>query len=209
MSFPDSGHDLVAAIAALVAIGAAAWLAAVSLVCAGAVATRHARLARRAARLGPPFLRRLVELALVASCAAGTALPAGAAQAGADPKPAALPAARRDEPVVRTPQPPEPAATSPTRTPAPTPTPPPAPAPGRVPAAEHSVAAGRTHVVRAGDNLWRIARAELVATGVTAPDDATIARYWERVIAANRATLRSGNPSLIYPGELVALPAVQ
>jgi hypothetical protein len=26
------------------------------------------------------------------------------------------------------------------------------------------------------------------------------------VVAANEGTLRSGNPSLIYPGEIVALP---
>jgi len=63
------------------------------------------------------------------------------------------------------------------------------------------------HVVRAGDNLWSIARAEVVrATGDARPGDAIIAAYWQRVIALNRATLRSGNPSLIFPGEIVALP---
>jgi hypothetical protein len=43
-------------------------------------------------------------------------------------------------------------------------------------------------------------------TGVAHPTDAVIAEYWERVVALNRATLRSGNPSLIFPGEIVALP---
>jgi nucleoid-associated protein YgaU len=61
-------------------------------------------------------------------------------------------------------------------------------------------------VVVAGDNLWRIARAELIARGDHQPDDAAIAGYWRRVIDATRSTLRSGNPSLIYPGEIVALP---
>jgi nucleoid-associated protein YgaU len=60
--------------------------------------------------------------------------------------------------------------------------------------------------VRTGDNLWRIARAELVRRGNVRPDDTTIARYWEAVIATNRTVLRSGNPNLIFPGELVALP---
>ena len=61
--------------------------------------------------------------------------------------------------------------------------------------------------MRSGDNLWRIARAEVSrATGVARPDDAAVARYWRRVIAANRTTLRSGDPSLIFPGEVVTLP---
>ena len=37
------------------------------------------------------------------------------------------------------------------------------------------------------------------------PNDA-IARYWQRLIAANRTTLRSGDPSLIFPGEVITLP---
>src|SRR5258705_11038894 len=63
------------------------------------------------------------------------------------------------------------------------------------------------HVVRRGDNLWSISRAEIVrTTGDAHPSDAVIATYWQRVIALNRATLRSGNPSVIFPGEIVALP---
>ena len=49
-------------------------------------------------------------------------------------------------------------------------------------------------MVRGGDNLWRIARAALVARGNTRPDDAMIIRYWQAVIAAKSLlTLRSGN----------------
>ena len=40
----------------------------------------------------------------------------------------------------------------------------------------------------------------------TRSTDADVARYWQRVIAANRTTLRSGDPSLIFPGEVVTLP---
>ena len=69
------------------------------------------------------------------------------------------------------------------------------------------VAPKHAQVVRTGDNLWSIARAEIGrATGDARPADAIIAAYWQRVIALNRATLRSGNPSLIFPGEIVALP---
>jgi hypothetical protein len=63
----------------------------------------------------------------------------------------------------------------------------------------------RTHVVQPGDNLWTIAHAAMVA----ARGDATtadVAPYWRAVIDANRSSLRSGDPNLIFPGELVALP---
>jgi hypothetical protein len=63
--------------------------------------------------------------------------------------------------------------------------------------------------VRAGDNLWQVARSEVVrVSGVELPDDRTVARYWLQVTEANRTSLRSGKPSLIYPGELVLLPIV-
>jgi len=58
-----------------------------------------------------------------------------------------------------------------------------------------------------GDNLWQIARAEVArASGTYRPSDAQIAPYWNEVIAENRTTLRSGDPSLIFPGEVVELP---
>jgi hypothetical protein len=59
-----------------------------------------------------------------------------------------------------------------------------------------------------GDNLWRIATTRLATQLGRAPSDAEIVPYWQRVIATNRATLRSGDPNLIHPGELIALPAL-
>lgn len=61
-------------------------------------------------------------------------------------------------------------------------------------------------VVRPGDNLWVIARTELVRRTGAYPNDGQVARYWQAVIDANRETLRSGDPGLIFPGEIVALP---
>jgi nucleoid-associated protein YgaU len=62
-------------------------------------------------------------------------------------------------------------------------------------------------VVVPGDNLWQIARAEVIRTsGADRPADSQIAPYWQRVVEANRSTLRSGDPSLIFPGEVVTLP---
>jgi nucleoid-associated protein YgaU len=74
-----------------------------------------------------------------------------------------------------------------------------------------SIAAPRREaqvVVRPGDNLWVIARAELIRSTGALPDDRRVARYWRSVLEANRGTLRSGNPSLIFPGEIVTLPPV-
>jgi nucleoid-associated protein YgaU len=65
-----------------------------------------------------------------------------------------------------------------------------------------------THLVVEGDNLWRIASARLAARYGRVPSDAEVVAYWRRLIDANRATLRSGDPNLIFPGEVVALPSV-
>ena len=68
------------------------------------------------------------------------------------------------------------------------------------------------HQVKAGANLWTIARSELAdATGRNPAElrAGEVAAYWVRIVAANRARLRSGNPDLIYPGEYVRLPAVR
>jgi nucleoid-associated protein YgaU len=62
------------------------------------------------------------------------------------------------------------------------------------------------HVVVAGDNLWRIATARLADAFGRSPVDAEVLPYWRRVVDANRSTLRSGDPNLIFPGEIVALP---
>jgi hypothetical protein len=65
-----------------------------------------------------------------------------------------------------------------------------------------------TYTVARGDNLWSIADRHLQETQGTAPSTAAIASYWKEVIATNTSTLRSGDPNLIYPGELIQLPEV-
>jgi hypothetical protein len=39
--------------------------------------------------------------------------------------------------------------------------------------------------------------------------DVEVTRYWLRVVEANRPNLRSGDPDLIYPGEIVILPPIE
>jgi len=68
-----------------------------------------------------------------------------------------------------------------------------------------------SHRVMPGDNLWTIARdhlAEVRGRPATELSDREIAAYWLKVIKANRARLRTGDPDLIYPGEQTVLPPV-
>lgn len=151
-------------------------------------------------------LRGFVEAALGAWLAVWTIAPT-----------AVLAAPRDDEPVVRAPYaattsspatstaPATTATTTTTTTAGTDTTPAPPPATERPPSGLPS-----EHVVQPGDHLWGIAEARLARLGVGdgTPSARDIAPYWARVIAANRATLRSGDPNLIFPGEVVVLPAL-
>ena len=62
-----------------------------------------------------------------------------------------------------------------------------------------------------GDNLWSIAKQHLAVSRERSAKklgNRKIAAYWLRVIAANARTLVSGDPDLIYPGEVIVLPPV-
>jgi hypothetical protein len=70
-------------------------------------------------------------------------------------------------------------------------------------------AAGTTHTVTGGEHLWSIAAARVASASGRASADlapADIAPYWLRVVELNRRRLRSGNPDLVHPGEVVELP---
>jgi resuscitation-promoting factor RpfA len=150
---------------------------------------------------------RAAAVSIVAASALGVARPAGA-----DPPPTTTPAV---PPVVidldhreRSPLPHVPPASVRTgrvgsAQPAPV-GPPPTTVPEPVPAPPPLTRAPVTsHVITPGDHLWSIAAAHLGA--VTA---AEIAPYWRRVVEHNRSRLRSGDPNLVYPGEIIELPPV-
>lgn len=59
-------------------------------------------------------------------------------------------------------------------------------------------------VVVRGDHLWKISERHLDAT---APGS-RVSPYWLEVIEVNRPNLRSGDPDLIFPGEVIVLPEV-
>ena len=68
-----------------------------------------------------------------------------------------------------------------------------------------------THTVVEGDNLWVISRnrlAQVLQRPASQLSDHEIAAYWMRVIAANQGHLRSGDPDLIFPGEVIQLPPI-
>lgn len=77
------------------------------------------------------------------------------------------------------------------------------------PAGDALASAGPVTVtVAPGDHFWALAERRLSAAWGRCPSDAEIAPYWVRVVAENRDRIRSGNPDLIFPGELVVLPAI-
>lgn len=115
-----------------------------------------------------------------------------------------------DDPPVVTPDP-QPPATNPTPTsPTPAVTAPAVTAPAVIAPVpvEGDPTTTHHHVVTSGESLWTIARDVLRESRHENPTDAQLAPYWRKVVAANRATLRSGNPNLIFPGEVVVLPPV-
>jgi nucleoid-associated protein YgaU len=61
-------------------------------------------------------------------------------------------------------------------------------------------------VVEPGDHLWRISERRLETLLGDEPSNAEIGPYWREVIEVNTDSLRSGDPDLIYPGEIVTLP---
>jgi hypothetical protein len=69
-------------------------------------------------------------------------------------------------------------------------------------------AAATSHTVVPQDNLWGIAEGHLRQTVGRDVTEDEVTQYWLRVVDANRATLRSGDPNLIYPQEQVTLPPV-
>lgn len=93
--------------------------------------------------------------------------------------------------------------------PAPAPTPPP-PAPDTNFVELPSATDGNSTkfvTIQAGDHLWAVAEREVAARIGRTPTDDEVAGYWRQVVDANRTTLRSGDPDLVFPGEQVRLPS--
>lgn len=63
-----------------------------------------------------------------------------------------------------------------------------------------------SYTVVPGDNFWAIAKAQVEANLGREATNTEVANYWVILIDANRSTIRSGDPDLIFPGEVFTLP---
>lgn len=221
--------DLVVAL-----VHAAAWLAAWWLLLGTAHDLLvQARRGPRGRRVAPRWVQRVVGQALGTAMAVGVvAAPVGATTTAAAPPlqvvtppvppvalpPASLPVEARPGVAAPMQAPAEeapPAAGAAVQMPAaaPVPAPDPGSADGQVPAGAPDRAPGdgtpdpaATHVVAAGENLWTIARQQLIDAGLP-HGDRDVHAHWVALIRANVDTLPSGDPDLIHPGDLLQVPA--
>jgi hypothetical protein len=61
--------------------------------------------------------------------------------------------------------------------------------------------------VEPGDSLWSIAEDVTSSSGGPAPTEREVARYWQRLVEANRPHLVDpDNPDLLVPGQQVVVP---
>jgi hypothetical protein len=217
-------EDAVVAVLRFVALAVACWLAASTILYTIASAIRIPALVRGAMWVTLPGLRRVVD-GLVATTVVATsalAVPTAASAApirthGVGPAPTAAPASSYtprpagDGVATRQSVPPttsaqlayrphpagDPAAVAVRLGTSPAP-PPSTPAP-----------ASSTYVLRVGDHLWSVAARQVAEhTGkrvneLTARD---IGRYWMRLVDLNKPHLRSGDPNVVHPGEMILLP---
>jgi hypothetical protein len=185
----ESGDALASAVR-VVALVAASWLLATTLLYLAASVARLPRLARACGSVTPRGVRRVVDTA----CAASLVLGALAGPGGAD--------VRDGRAVARPPDT--------TATPASVAAIALLPAPSTS-SSSQTEGFESTVEVAPGDNLWVIAASAIArSTGrdVGAVPDDEIARYWHVVCDRNRDRLHSGDVNLILPGEVVMLPPV-
>jgi hypothetical protein len=229
-------EDVLLAGVRLAALAAAWWLLGSTLLYVAARVARLHGTATVLGGATLPAVRRWADRAAAVSIVAATALGVGR-PAAAGPPPTSSPATapvvidadHRDPATVPSRPPssvrtgqsvdPPPVPSVPSIDPAPVPAPPPTTPPTVplttqplvVPLAPAVPAAGAAHTVIRGEHLWSIAAARVATATGKLPDDlspADIASYWLRVVEINRPRFRSGNPNLVYPGEVVELPPV-
>jgi hypothetical protein len=201
----------VAACVRVLALAAAGWLLATTLLYLVARLSLIARLAPSPTALHTiqwvvlPVVRRVVDRAVVLVAAGAFAAPAVAASV--DP-PSSLPTVRDGHAVTVSATAPAPAFSTPATVVAGTP---PNVVVPVVAASSTASSEATTATVARDDNLWDLSAARLAAgTGRLRAelDNGEIARYWIRVCDANRGRVRSGDVDVIYPGEVIVLPPI-
>ena len=215
------GNDLELALAAalrLVGLAAGYWLVASTVAYLVAVMSGAARALRVVRWATFPPMRRLADLVAARTLVAALAFPAPLASA-VDPGYLPVPAGDPPPPQSTTSSAPNttagpdtfPSATSlPPTTNAPAvsdPRPEKQASPPVPPRAEPAMSlAAMEVVVQPGDNMWDLAAARLAVVLGRDPTSREIVPYWTRMIEENQSRIRSGDPDLIFPGELLVLP---
>jgi hypothetical protein len=177
----------------LVALLGAVWVGGAACLQLLATCSPRAKLRRLADAVSPPVLRHLAGGTL---CAVATLplLPTEATHPSSDPPGTAVMEVV-DEP-------------TPDATPAPSTTIAPAPAPSADPVAASQSPPADHVVVAAGDSFWSLAAEAVADAGGDATHDREVARYWLRLIEANRSNLVDpGNADLLLPGQRLHLPS--
>jgi hypothetical protein len=197
--------DVIAAIARVGALAGCYWLLASSALYLVASLTRQAAVIRSVAWATLPAMRRWTDRAITSSALVTTlSLPVAAAWAtGDEVKPGYVPIPAGTEQTTTTTT----MATSTTTTTIPAPT---TSMPSRPDVSPASRATGAIEItVRSGDNFWRLAEARMREVVGRDPTDSEVAPYWREVVEANLGRIRSGNPDLIFPGEVVVMPPIE
>jgi resuscitation-promoting factor RpfA len=202
--------DGLAAVLRVVALAGCGWLLLSTASYAAARACRIPAAIRAVRWCTPAAVRRVVDAALAVSVVAGTVLTPAVARATPSTPAVTAGTGVRDGhggALESLPAEPAPTTAAPTATTPPTTSAPPTSAPSTTPTPPTPLPL--TVVVAPGDSLWELAAGRVaLATARARADvgDAEIARYWLSVCDANTPTLRSGDPDLIFPGEVVTLP---
>lgn len=175
-------EDAILAIVRVVALAGTWYLVATTLLVMLASVTKIPALVRGVRIVALPGLRRAIEGVAAVSIATAplvTATPAFASTPAPSEMPMELPAYS-----------PTPAGDTDAYEP--------------TPASDMAERSDRIHVVLNGESLWSIAED---AIPDETPDRATVVdAYWRVLLELNAGTLRSGDPNLIYPGEVIRLP---
>jgi len=202
----DSLELALGSIARLVGLAVAYWLIGSTVLL---LAARLARLPAAVRALSPLTWRPLRKL--VESSVASTLVLALSSPASATVDPGYVPVPAGDPTTTTTTSPLSTTSTVPITTP-PNPSNPPAATiylpiePSRAEAVAPTMTPTEV-VVRPGDNMWLLAERHLNDLTGEPAGDAVVAPYWLAVIAANKDRIRSGDPDLIFPGEVLVLPA--
>lgn len=208
-------EDAVASVLRYVALAGAYWLAGSSLLYLLARLSGATRLIDATALLTLPAVRRVTDRLVIGTLAASTFAVPGFVIAHQHLASADVPVTESVDPVaarldaVSVEQPGSIDLDAFVDAPVETSTRPPAPADTAMSAAFSGLTldAGIEVVVTEGDHLWALAEQRISDALGRPAEDHEIAPYWRLVIDSN-PLLRSGNPDLIYPGEVVVLPPV-